>query len=219
MMALAPLAMVAAVAVLIASGCAVHDRQRAKGHYTVGLEHLKTESYEEAAGELREAIRYDGDNGEYYYTLGLTYTYIDPVSENGEAAYRRYLLLASEQGTGAAEGSSPSPSPGADLATPPLPEGVEAEGGRLEDRAKKMLITAFYNLACIYSLRGDVDAAFVELQRAFDEGFDDYHLISTDRELDNIEDDPRLRELVETKWPGKKGGKIRIKTLERKLSP
>lgn len=57
---------------------------------------------------------------------------------------------------------------------------------------------ANYNVACMYSLRGEKDKAFEHLSRAVrlgmgDSGLDLVKLMKTDKDFDNIRDDPRFK--------------------------
>jgi len=43
-----------------------------------------------------------------------------------------------------------------------------------------------YNLACSYSLTGQVDAAFAAIKRAVDNGYADFHHLERDSDLSNL---------------------------------
>jgi tetratricopeptide (TPR) repeat protein len=54
----------------------------------------------------------------------------------------------------------------------------------------------YYNLACFYSLRGEVDKGFLELERALEFGFDRVDWLERDRDLENLRRDERFKALV-----------------------
>jgi serine-type D-Ala-D-Ala carboxypeptidase/endopeptidase len=54
-----------------------------------------------------------------------------------------------------------------------------------------------YNLACVNSLKGDKEAAFQWLERAFELGFQSASALLTDPDLDNIRRDPRFKEFLQ----------------------
>ncbi len=53
-----------------------------------------------------------------------------------------------------------------------------------------------YNLACSYSLVGQLDAAFTSLRDAIKLGYDDLEHLTLDRDLDNLRRDRRFGEIV-----------------------
>jgi predicted esterase/tetratricopeptide (TPR) repeat protein len=55
----------------------------------------------------------------------------------------------------------------------------------------------FLDLACIHSLKGDVENALEALEEAVERGYDDYIRIATDTYLENVRSLPRLGELTE----------------------
>lgn len=56
--------------------------------------------------------------------------------------------------------------------------------------------TAFYNLACSYSLLSQVDAAYAALEKALGLGFAPVEKIETDSDLKNLRASPRFKELI-----------------------
>lgn len=54
----------------------------------------------------------------------------------------------------------------------------------------------FYNLACSWSLLGEVDKALAALRRAIDLGWGDMDFARGDPDLENLRADPRFEELV-----------------------
>ncbi len=51
-----------------------------------------------------------------------------------------------------------------------------------------------YNLACSYSLLSDTDRALRTIQQAVDCGYDDFHHLEQDSDLDNLRHDRRFLE-------------------------
>ena len=60
--------------------------------------------------------------------------------------------------------------------------------------------TAFYNLACSYSILNRVDEAVAALKKALDLGYRDFNHLLKDEDLRNVRSDPRFRELLRRKW-------------------
>lgn len=58
-----------------------------------------------------------------------------------------------------------------------------------------------YNLACGYSLTGQLDAAFAALQSAIKLGYANLEHLEMDRDLDNLKRDRRFREIIEQLEP------------------
>ncbi|MBD3285238.1 hypothetical protein GF359_02430 [candidate division WOR-3 bacterium] len=57
---------------------------------------------------------------------------------------------------------------------------------------------AIYNLACCYGLMGEVELAARNLQRAFSAGYRDIKHILKDPDFDNVKDDPRFSEVLDS---------------------
>ncbi len=57
---------------------------------------------------------------------------------------------------------------------------------------------ALYDVACLYSLKGDKDAAFVHLQKAAGAGWDDAWHMGQDPDMAPLRDDPRYEAVVAT---------------------
>ncbi|MBI5365983.1 MAG: hypothetical protein HZA54_03005, partial [Planctomycetes bacterium] len=55
---------------------------------------------------------------------------------------------------------------------------------------------AWYNLACIYSLWGQLDKSLAHLRKAFETGFKDFDWAGKDSDLDNLRKDARYGELI-----------------------
>ncbi|HEU4338888.1 MAG TPA: tetratricopeptide repeat protein [Planctomycetota bacterium] len=60
--------------------------------------------------------------------------------------------------------------------------------------------TAFYNLACSYSVLNRVDEAIAALKKALDLGYRDWNHLLKDEDLKNVRGDDRFRELLRRKW-------------------
>jgi len=69
---------------------------------------------------------------------------------------------------------------------------------------------AMYNVACVHSLKGDVDAAFEWLKKAHDAGFRNARQLRIDPDMDNIRDDPRFNEYVRSAGPRPVGGGVPV---------
>ena len=57
---------------------------------------------------------------------------------------------------------------------------------------------SMYNIACVYSLRGNPEPALAWLEKAVDNGFDDFEHMEKDSDLDNIRSQPGYIKLVES---------------------
>jgi len=57
--------------------------------------------------------------------------------------------------------------------------------------------TIYYNLACLYALKGDVDTSLVFLQKSVDRGFNLLSLLEKDKDLENIRQADGYRLIVE----------------------
>lgn len=60
--------------------------------------------------------------------------------------------------------------------------------------------TAFYNLACSYSMLNRIDEAVAALRKALDLGYKDFNHLLKDEDLKNVRNDARFRELLRSKW-------------------
>ena len=54
----------------------------------------------------------------------------------------------------------------------------------------------YYNLACSYSLLGELDASFEALKKAILLGYDDFSYLFKDKDLDNLRGDVRFEKLM-----------------------
>ena len=60
--------------------------------------------------------------------------------------------------------------------------------------------TAFYNLACSYSMLDRIDESISALTKALDLSYRDFNHMMKDADLKNARRDPRFRELLRRKW-------------------
>jgi tetratricopeptide (TPR) repeat protein len=60
--------------------------------------------------------------------------------------------------------------------------------------------SAFYNLACSYSVLNRIDEAIAALKKALDLGYRDINHLMKDEDLTNVRGDARFRELLKRKW-------------------
>jgi hypothetical protein len=66
------------------------------------------------------------------------------------------------------------------------------------------LTGTYYNLACLYSLKGDVENGLKTLERAFEAGWDNFKWANQDGDLANLRKDARFKPMIE-KWESGKG--------------
>ena len=55
---------------------------------------------------------------------------------------------------------------------------------------------AHYNLACSYSLLNEIDLSLYNLEKAIKLGYNDFHFLKTDPDLENIRKDKRYLKLI-----------------------
>ena len=55
----------------------------------------------------------------------------------------------------------------------------------------------YYNLACSYSLMGELDEAFASLKKSIERGYDDVQYLNTDPDLRSLRSDPRYEDVLE----------------------
>ena len=60
---------------------------------------------------------------------------------------------------------------------------------------------AYYNLACIYSIRKDTAKSLQYLAMSIRHGYDDFEHIKIDTDLDNIRETAGFKELMEKNFP------------------
>lgn len=59
--------------------------------------------------------------------------------------------------------------------------------------------TVHYNLACSYSLLGELDMAFSTLKKAIDLGYDDFEHLRRDPDLENLKKDERFQHILKNR--------------------
>jgi tetratricopeptide (TPR) repeat protein len=69
---------------------------------------------------------------------------------------------------------------------------------------KDDLSGTYYNLACLYSLKGDVETGLKHLDKSFESGYENYKWANTDGDLANLRKDPRFKTMIEKWESGKK---------------
>jgi tetratricopeptide (TPR) repeat protein len=144
--------------------------------------------FEEEAGELKGALEADPNNAGIYVKLGDMYR-----SRGGTGEAIEYYRGALEVD----EGYLPA------LSRLAVVYGVRGEEEKALEVLKKVVelrpdsAGAYYNIACIYSRQGDVDESVLWLKGAVERGFDDWELLKTDKDLDNIRGSEYCRELME----------------------
>lgn len=74
---------------------------------------------------------------------------------------------------------------------------VEYSANASDYERKRVLPYTYYNLACIYALRGDKGKTLEYLEKAVSFGNVVYHSMKNDKEMDSLRDDPRFKELLE----------------------
>ena len=55
----------------------------------------------------------------------------------------------------------------------------------------------YYNMACALAVMGRIDEAIDTLEKAVDEGYDDYDWMRMDGDLKNLHEHPRFKNLLE----------------------
>lgn len=65
--------------------------------------------------------------------------------------------------------------------------------------ANKFEAACHYDIACSYSLKGDIENAYTSLDKSMDTGFRDLEHLRTDADLDAMHNDPRWESLAATK--------------------
>lgn len=78
-----------------------------------------------------------------------------------------------------------------------LAEKLTQKGEELDESAKRLVSTAFYNQACGYAKKSEKDNAFASLDRALALGFDEFNLLTEDPDLQSLRDDERFGKLKE----------------------
>lgn len=77
--------------------------------------------------------------------------------------------------------------------------GMYKNGLELDRRLSQLLPNdpiVFYNLACSYSLTGDMDSSLDVIKKAIELGFDDFDHIYNDPDLINLRKDRRFQDIL-----------------------
>ncbi|MBI2194005.1 MAG: tetratricopeptide repeat protein [Planctomycetes bacterium] len=64
---------------------------------------------------------------------------------------------------------------------------------------------AAYNMACVYSLKKDLDMAVHWLEKSVEYGFDDFKWMREDPDLNNLHEDTRYQEILRRRRPSRDG--------------
>lgn len=153
------------MAMFFVISCVRNDIFMAEARYKSGFEHIRKGEHAAAAAEFEKSIGYGNHKAEVYYNLGVAYSYIDGKEKESEEAYLEAV-------------------------------GAVLSGKDASDNAKTFYLpNSYYNMACLYALRGDKDTAFGYLDKAVESGFRSYHRIARDEELESLRNDPRFEDL------------------------
>ena len=172
----------------------VHFREalRIKPDYAVAQDNLKQalavlKEIDTAIYSIKAALNLHPENPELHYNLGLLYQRRGKL-DAAIYAYRQALSIE--------------------------PEFIEALNNlalvyMLKNENDKALalftkLTALqpnnaghlYNLACIYSRQNQIDASLDRLKKAIEKGYDNWNLIKTDKDLENIRNSSYYQEFV-----------------------
>jgi thiol-disulfide isomerase/thioredoxin len=79
-----------------------------------------------------------------------------------------------------------------------IAESLRAHLDELHPMAKPLIAQAYYNQACAYSVKSDLDKAFAALEESITLGFEDQKLMREDSDLDNLRKDKRFEEVMKT---------------------
>jgi tetratricopeptide (TPR) repeat protein len=77
--------------------------------------------------------------------------------------------------------------------------GFYKKGLKVDLRLKKLRPfdpVVFYNLACDYSLLGQIDKAFEALKKAISLGYTDFEYLKRDKDLENLRKDKRFERII-----------------------
>ena len=79
-------------------------------------------------------------------------------------------------------------------------KGMIREGLAIDHRLLKLKPRdpiVLYNLACSYSLGGDIDQALSTMKSAVENGYDDFEYLFEDKDLENLKRDARFKQYME----------------------
>ena len=82
-------------------------------------------------------------------------------------------------------------------------DGRYEDGLKIDKRLARMRPDdpiVLYNLACSYSLLGDVDKSFVSVKRALALGYDDLEYLQQDMDLENLHSDKKFQDYFMPIW-------------------
>ena len=160
-------------------------QQEAIVHNGLGLVYRALGRQEEAIAAYQRAIELDSTLAAPHNGLGLVYADLGR-QEEAIAAFRRAIELGSDSVT-----------PYVGLAGIYRRLGDEVEWQHHLAEARRLLKPDdHYNLACLESIAGNVDAALEHLAKASEKAPGCRQLARRDPDFDFIRDDPRFRELV-----------------------
>jgi tetratricopeptide (TPR) repeat protein len=161
------------------------DPEEAIYHNNLGNVYSELGRSEEAIAAYRRAIELDPEEAVYHNNLGIVYSDLGR-SEEAIAAYRRAIELDPDDAT-----------PHVSLAGIYRHLGDKAKCQRHLAEARRLLKPdAHYNLACVESIAGNVDAALDHLSKALEKAPRRREWARRDPDLAFIRDHPRFRELV-----------------------
>jgi hypothetical protein len=82
--------------------------------------------------------------------------------------------------------------------------GIQPVTDKLGPQVAGIFQNVFYNLACLYALKGNVEVGFNWLEKALASGYNNFKWANTDGDLAALRKDPRFKPLIET-WESGKG--------------
>jgi len=146
----------------------------AVAHNFVGLVHGWNKNYDEAGKTFSRAIELRGGNYPLAeYNLGKTYA--------------EHAKTFSSQST-----------PELEKRNHLLKEAIKINDKLVASRPDEVM--AIYNTACDFALLGDAEHALKSLERSLSQGYDRYHVIARDSDLDNIREDPKFFQLMRDRY-------------------
>jgi tetratricopeptide (TPR) repeat protein len=154
---------------------------------TLGLAYHKKGILNEAAINYKKALELDPNNAVLYYRLGNLYLE-DGQLDLATAEYQNALSIKSDFMEALNDlGIAYTKMKEYDKAISTLKKKIEL---------KPNIVDAYYNIACIYALQNKKDKATFWLRNAVLKGFNDWKLLSTDSDLENIREDIYYKKLI-----------------------